>query len=304
MRRPPQRGNTGGHADIRVGTGGTYQAHGRGAGILLMVGVQDEKKVQRACGDRMQLERLARHFLHHVQEARGVFEVVAGVADREANRVAITRRGNRRHLGNQAHRRQPALLRVLQVQRVVIETGQRAEHAGQHRHRVRVVAEALQELLEGLVQHRVVGDFVLEPGEPGLVRKLTVHQQVGNLEEAGLLGQLLDRVAAVQQYAGVAIDVGDRRLAAGSGTVARVIGEAPGFLRQLGDVDAGLAEDRLQHRQGDRRVAGGKGHLRELRHDALLVCERQRPGDAATGGRAEPRWGSRLSHSETDAMPG
>ena len=76
-------------------------------------------------------------------------------------------------------------------------------------------------------------DFVLELGELVLGRQLAVHQQVGDFEEARVLGQLLDRVAAVQQHACVAVDVGDRRLAAGGGGEARVVGEAAGFLRQL-----------------------------------------------------------------------
>ena len=41
-------------------------------------------------------------------------------------------------------------------------------------------------------------------------RQLAVDEQVGDLEVGGLLGQLLDRVAAVAQDAGVAVDLGDR----------------------------------------------------------------------------------------------
>ena len=43
-------------------------------------------------------------------------------------------------------------------------------------------------------------------------RQFTVDQQVADLDEGRLLGELLDRVAAVAQDAGVAVDVGDRRL--------------------------------------------------------------------------------------------
>jgi hypothetical protein len=41
------------------------------------------------------------------------------------------------------------------------------------------------------------------------VRQLAVEQQVADLDEVALLGELLDRVAAVQQHALVAVDVGD-----------------------------------------------------------------------------------------------
>ena len=60
-----------------------------------------------------------------------------------------------------------------------------------------------------LVDHRVVGH---ELGEVGLllrVRQLTVQQQVAGFEEVAVGRELLDRVAAVQQFALVAVDVGD-----------------------------------------------------------------------------------------------
>ena len=44
------------------------------------------------------------------------------------------------------------------------------------------------------------------------VGQLAVDQQVGDLEVGRLLGQLLDRVAAVAQDAGVAVELGDGRL--------------------------------------------------------------------------------------------
>ena len=67
-----------------------------------------------------------------------------------------------------------------------------------------------------LVHHRVVGDAVVELGLLRRGRQLAVEQQVADLEEVAVLGQLLDRVAAIEQHALVAVDVGDlatRRLA-------------------------------------------------------------------------------------------
>ena len=43
-----------------------------------------------------------------------------------------------------------------------------------------------------------------------LRRELAVDEQVGDLEVGGLLGELLDRVAAVAEDPRVAVDVGDR----------------------------------------------------------------------------------------------
>src|SRR5690606_17550447 len=111
----------GGNGRVRVGAGRADQAHGRGGGVLLVVGVQDEQQVQRLGHDRVQLQRLARHLEHHVQEAADVVEVVARVADRPADRVAVGGGGQGRHLRQQADGGQAALLRIVQVQGVVVE---------------------------------------------------------------------------------------------------------------------------------------------------------------------------------------
>jgi hypothetical protein len=75
---------------------------------------------------------------------------------------------------------------------------------------VGVVVEALHEpLAHVLVDEGVVGDLV-----PPLlvlvgVGQLAVDEEVGDLEVGRVLGQLLDRVAAVAQDAGVTIELGD-----------------------------------------------------------------------------------------------
>ena len=65
------------------------------------------------------------------------------------------------------------------------------------------------------------------------VGQLALEQQVAGVEEVALLGQLLDRVAAVQQLALVAVDVGDRRVARRGGQEARVVGELAGLAYSL-----------------------------------------------------------------------
>ena len=52
----------------------------------------------------------------------------------------------------------PRCCRILDVERVVIERRQRRDHAAQHRHRMRVVVEAVEEVLQRLVHHRVSAD--------------------------------------------------------------------------------------------------------------------------------------------------
>lgn len=52
-----------------------------------------------------------------------------------------------------------------------------------------------------------------------------------------MLGELVDRIAAVQQDAGVAVDVGDGRIAACRRGEARIVGEGPGGGIERADVD-------------------------------------------------------------------
>ena len=78
---------------------------------------------------------------------------------------------------------------------------------------MRVAAEAGEEAAHLLVHHRVVGHAVIEIGLLRRRRQLAVEQQVADLEEVAVLGELLDRIAAMEQDAFVAVDEGDLRLA-------------------------------------------------------------------------------------------
>ena len=71
--------------------------------------------------------------------------------------------------------------------------------------------------------------------------------------------ELVDRVAAVAQDAGVAVDVGDRRLAGRGVHEARVVGDVAGLGQHLRDVEPGRALDRGEH--GERQVAVRGGQV-------------------------------------------
>ena len=75
-----------------------------------------------------------------------------------------------------------------------------------------VTRKAVEEPLEILVQHRVALNQSGELIEFNRCRQFSVDEQVAHLDEGRLLRQLLDRVAAVTQDAGVAVNVGDGAL--------------------------------------------------------------------------------------------
>ena len=94
------------------------------------------------------------------------------------------------------------------------------------------------------MDHAVVEVFLL-----GLGRKFAVKQQVTGLQEVAIFGQLLDRIAAVLQNAGIAVDVGDLGLAARGGGKTRIIGKHAGLGIEFRDVDHIGADGAVQNRK-------------------------------------------------------
>ncbi len=248
--RAPESGDAGSDTGERVGTGGARQAYGGGRRVLLVVGVQDEDAVHGLGQYRADRFDLARGVEHHVQEVFRVVQVVARIHHRLASGVLVGHGGDGRNLGNQAHRGDFAVLRIIDVQGVVVEGGEGADDAAHDRHRVGVTAETVEEALELLVNHGVVLDGADELLFLRSVRQFAVEQQVAGFQVVGAFGQLLDRVAAVQQDALVTVDVGDLRLAGGGGHEARVKSEVTGS-GQATHIDHVRAHSATQNGQFD-----------------------------------------------------
>ena len=206
--------------------------------VLLVVGVQDEQHVEGLDQALVGLELLLAHLEQHREEVRGVAQVVVGVDVGLALRVAERPGAQRRHLGDQPDDLHVPVVGVGDVARLGVEGRERADRGHQDAHRVGVVAEALHEALDVLVHERVIRHLV----HPGVVLLLggqvAVDQQVGHLEEGGLLRQLLDGVPAVLQDPLLAVDEGDRAATGGG------VGEAGVVDRQAGGVlvDPDLAQ--------------------------------------------------------------
>ena len=171
--------------------------------------MQDQQHVQGP------LEGLVRRVLHlgglehHVEEVARVRQIVVRVRVRQAHRMAVGERRQRGCLRDQAEDLVAARGLVLDVLRFGIEGRQRRHRADEHPHRVGVVMEAVDELLDALVHDRMVRDAEHPRIELGRGGQLAVQQQVGRLEEGAPFGQLLDRVSPVAQDALVAVDEAD-----------------------------------------------------------------------------------------------
>ena len=102
---------------------------------------------------------------------------------------------------------------------------------------MRVTAEAAEEVHHLLVQHGVVRHAGFEIFQFRGRRQFPVEQQVAHFQEVRIFRQLVDRVAAVQQFALFTVDEGDRGIAACRGGIARIVGEHAGLTIKLADVE-------------------------------------------------------------------
>ena len=118
-----------------------------------------------------------------------------------------------------------------------------------------VLREPVEDPLELLMEEGVAADVVVPATELLVCRELAVDQQVGDLEEGGPLGELLDWVAAVAQDARLAVEEGDRAPRRRSVRVAVVERGQPGPGQQLADVDGRLARRPVLDRELQGRLA-------------------------------------------------
>src|SRR5271166_4115864 len=168
-----------------------------------------------------------------------------------------------------------------------------------------VAREAVEEPLQVLVQQGVALNLGGEPVQllPG--GQLAVDQQVADLDEGRLLGQLLDRVSAVPKDPGVAVDVGDRALRRGGVDEARVERRVAGLGQQRIQVDpvgalGGGHDVELQLAPGKLKVGdlGGSGVIGH--GDPFFAAER---GDCQQNGSRNftgaPTWGGKGCYAGT-----
>jgi hypothetical protein len=105
------------------------------------------------------------------------------------------------------------VLRIKDVEAVMVEGRKCPDDSTHNGHRMGIAAEAAVYRMKLLVHHRVVGDVVSEFVELGLGRQFAVEQQPADFQIVAALDEIGDRIAAVEQNAVVAVDIGDRRSA-------------------------------------------------------------------------------------------
>ena len=132
--------------------------------------------------------------------------------------------GDRRGHGDQPDAVLATRVGLADVLGVRVERAERADGAQEHAHRMRVMPEAFQGLLEPF-RHDHAAAHIAGPGrELRLVRQFPEQHQIRRLQVRTVLGQLLDRVAPIHQDALVAVDERDAAAAGGGVGERRVVG--------------------------------------------------------------------------------
>jgi hypothetical protein len=160
VQRPVERRGRAGQRRVRIHLRAADRPHRVGAAVLLVVGVQREEHVEGAHQRRVRRVRRLRHPEHHLEEVRGVAQLVVRPDIRQPLAVAVRVGGDGRHLADQPEHLEVTVVDVADGLRFRIEGRQRADGAEEHAHRMRVVVEAVHELLDVLVDHRVQRDLL------------------------------------------------------------------------------------------------------------------------------------------------
>ena len=190
-----------------------------------MIDVQDQHALHRAREHRIWHPFFTRRAEGHIEEIFHIRQIVLRIHERLASSVLVRHRGNRRQLGDQAERGNLTAFGVVDVNRVVVEGRQRADHTAHHGHRVRITPEAAVEARQLFMHHGVMRHSIGECIELRFVGQITIQHEIGGFEKAACLGQLFNRIASVLEYADVAVDIRDARTAACGGHETRVIGK-------------------------------------------------------------------------------
>ncbi len=223
-----------------------------------MIGMQDQDLVHRLFDDRIEDVFLGRDSKQHLQEIAGIGEIVARIRGGLFNGVLVAHGGDSGHFRQQPRGGQRPVLRIFHIQDIMIERRQRPHQGTHQRHRVRIATKAAAHAGYLLMHQGMAGDGFAKRLIAGLIRRVAPQHNVRHLEKITLAGQLVHRIAAVQQHAVFRIDPRDRRLASGGVGEAGVVAAESGLI-QLAYVDPHVAPASRHLRQGDgRRLPGNR----------------------------------------------
>ena len=238
VERAVERGDCRGRGGVRIDVRATDAADGVGGAILFVVSVEDEEDVESVFESGIRAIPRFGGAKQHVQEIAGIAQIVVGIDERHTERVAVGEGRDRGHFADQAIGLFLARLGAEDVFGVVIVRRECGDGGDQHAHGMGVVMEAVEKFLDALVNECVVGDVIGPRLELLGGGEFAVEEEVRGFEVGALFGEIFDRVAAIAEDAGVAVDVGDLADAGGGVVEGGVVTHHP----EIGRIDLDLTE--------------------------------------------------------------
>ena len=231
VQRPVERRGRAGKRRVRIGVRAADAPHRVRAAVLLVVRVQDEEDIERPLQHGVRFVSRLGHLEQHVQEVPGEAQLVVGQHVRPADGVAEDVGRDAGNFRDEPNRLELARCRIEDVAGIRVERRQRPHGAEEHPHRVRVVAEAFEKLLDVLVQHRVTRDLLRPLVQLRRRGEFSEEKKVSGLEVVAVLGQLVNRVPAIHQDTAIAVDERNPAAARRGVHERRVVAQHPEVVR-------------------------------------------------------------------------
>src|ERR687887_2554935 len=115
-----------------------------------------------------------------------------------------------------------------------------------------VATKAAEKIPKLFMHHRVMGDGAHELGLFGPSGKLPVEQQVTDLHEVAMFGELLNGIASIEEDTPFPVDIGDLRVTARRGSEPRVKGQETSAPIKATNIKGPSTIAAFQHGQCDR----------------------------------------------------
>jgi hypothetical protein len=221
---------------IKVRLTACYKPYGTGGAVLLMVGMQDEQDVQSLHMQGVRLIGVDRSPEHHVQEVFTVGELVGRFLEVQPVHLAVAECCDGTHLGKQSADGKVNVLFRVHIGYFGVECRKGSYHGRKDGHGVGFLGEVTEKVTHIDMQQGVPVEHLCILVSFWQVGKLTFDEQVGHLDKVAMVYKIFNIIATIPEDTFLTIDKANGAHARACIHKARVVGDEPCLVAQLGDI--------------------------------------------------------------------